>query len=264
MSDIANELPADLAAGLAAGPSPTTGADTIPAPIAAALIRVARSVEKIAKDAKNQHGNYKYASVDAYYQAIGPLMAEAGIIIRPREMSRRVELMGDKHSVVMVYRFQIIHESGITWQDFEEVREVRMHWQGPQTFGALQSYAHKQYTRGLWSVPTGDPEADAESQREYADNQAVTEKRRTAKAAAPAAIVPKTYQFEVGGAVKALAPEEVLDVLEPALDDMFPADRAAWERRNDKVLRELQTDRKADWLRVRRVLDAGRQGGARP
>lgn len=147
----------------------------MPKEIAGAIVLVMRAVGKLAKESKNQHGGYRYASVDAFLEATNPACAEAGLIIMPIELeatddeievwdkdgrSRKRRVMRFK------YAFQLVHESGEVWMNPRDVRSVILDYTGPQTFNAAQSYALKVFMRGLFQIPTGDPDADAQEQHQ--------------------------------------------------------------------------------------------------
>ena len=53
----------------------------MPSAIAQAIIAVKKQVRQIGQDERNEHGKYRYVSVDRFYERIGPMMAEAGIAL---------------------------------------------------------------------------------------------------------------------------------------------------------------------------------------
>lgn len=145
---------------------------SMPKEIATAVLLVMRAVGKIAKDSKNNHGNYAYTNIDAFLEVCNPACAEAGLIIMPVELSseaQTVETVGNdgkvkaSRQIVFAYNFMLIHESGATWCNERDVRHVAVQAVGAQAYGSAQSYALKQYMRSLFLIPTGDPDADAQS-----------------------------------------------------------------------------------------------------
>jgi hypothetical protein len=148
--------------------------EQMPAPIAGSIKLVMSAAGRIVKDGKNNHGGYSYASTDAFFEAINPACSEAGLIIKPRAKSVTIETfeVTDKHSgksvqkrmVVGRYNFVLIHESGATWCDDLDERMIALDFTGPQSFGALESYAVKTFMRSLFLVATGDKDADAQEQ----------------------------------------------------------------------------------------------------
>ncbi len=148
--------------------------DQMPKEIASAIKLVMSAVGRLVKDGKNNHGGYSYASTDAFFEAINPACSEAGLIIKPRARSVTIETfevtekgtgkMVQKRMVVGRYNFVLIHESGATWCDDLDERMIALDFTGPQSFGALESYAVKTFMRSLFIVATGDKDADAQEQ----------------------------------------------------------------------------------------------------
>jgi hypothetical protein len=148
--------------------------DAMPKEIAGAIKLVMSAVGRLVKDGKNQHGGYSYASTDAFFEAINPACSEAGLIIKPRAKSVTIETFEvtekntgkivQKRMVVGRYNFILIHESGATWCDELDDRMIALDFTGPQSFGAVESYAVKTFLRSLFIVATGDKDADAQEQ----------------------------------------------------------------------------------------------------
>jgi len=148
--------------------------EPMPKEIATAIVLVMRAVTKLVRDGKNTHGNYRYASTDAFFEAINPACAEAGLIGKPRQLAcemltvdvwdKDTKSMKPKRMIRAEYGFMLIHESGATWVDPDDKRPVILDHNGPQTFGAAESYATKGYMRTLFIVATGEKDADAQEQ----------------------------------------------------------------------------------------------------
>jgi hypothetical protein len=147
--------------------------EQMPAQIAGALKLVMGAVGRLVKDGKNNHGGYSYASTDAFFEAINPACSEAGLIVKPRATSVTIETFEvtnkenkpvQKRMVVAHYNFVLIHESGATWCDEKDNRMVALDFTGPQSFGAVESYAVKTFLRSLFLVATGDKDADSQEQ----------------------------------------------------------------------------------------------------
>jgi hypothetical protein len=129
----------------------------IPQSIAKAIIQVMKAVKTIEKDARNEHGKYDYASIDAVYEGVREHMAAAGLIILP--MEKEVTQINEK-IIKFVFGFILATETD-TWEDPENQRTVYMMWMGAQTFQGAQSYADKAYQKGLFKFSTGEPEQEA-------------------------------------------------------------------------------------------------------
>ena len=139
-----------------------TTALSMPAKVATAIAEVMEEIPKLAKGEKNTHGNYNFASIDDFLEAVRPLCARRGLIIVQDEESFETKEMGlDKngkpaHWLVMQFRFTLAHSSGETW-GVRPARSIMVSASmGAQAFGAAQSYALKQFLRSLLQIATGD------------------------------------------------------------------------------------------------------------
>lgn len=166
----------------------------MPAEIAKRVLLVMKAVGPLAKDSKNEQGRYDYTSVDAFLEMVGPACAEAGLIIAPVELSADLSTFEatdrdgktkQRRQIAFKYNFMLIAEDGTTWCNEKDVRTVIVEATGAQASGAAQSYALKQYERGLFQIPTGDEDADAHDKMQasivVAKVQAARNKRETGK-----------------------------------------------------------------------------------
>lgn len=140
----------------------------MPPKVATAINAVMASIERLGKGETNKHGGYKFASVDAFYDAVRPLMAESGLIISADEEGFEVLTTGSEdrptHWLKMQFVFTLAHISGETWAERPKRSIMVNAAMGAQAFGAAQSYADKQYLRSLFKISTGDPDADSHEQ----------------------------------------------------------------------------------------------------
>jgi hypothetical protein len=60
----------------------TNGFSPMPPNVAAAISKVMAGVPKLQRGETNTHGQYKFASIDDFLEAVRPLCAESGLIIR--------------------------------------------------------------------------------------------------------------------------------------------------------------------------------------
>jgi hypothetical protein len=148
---------------------------SMPDAIAAAIVKVMGAVRRLGKDETNRHGGYNYASVDKFYEAIGPLMADAGIIVIPFERSvssskrQTVDQQGRaKETSLLLIRYDlfIYHESGVGYGPIP--REIQVIESGAQSYGSAQSFVDKYFLRMLFKVPTGEKDADADANLTFA------------------------------------------------------------------------------------------------
>ncbi len=179
----------------------------VPPEIARAVLHAMKGMHMLRKDTLNLHGKYKYVSVDQFLAMVGPACTEAGLFVRPVLIAiERVEIeVWDKDTKQMRkrrmaryrYRFRLVHESGATWTDPEDIREVQLDDTGPQTLMAAESYALKGFYRTLLMIPTGEDDADAEAQHDAeiikATVRAAKKKSETGQA---------HVMFEIDGAMR--------------------------------------------------------------
>lgn len=133
----------------------------MPEAITTAICEVMGAVKSLAKDAKNPHANYKYASVEGFLELIRPLCAKAGLVIDTdeEEVSFRPGTTATGKAVnwlLIKFSFTLSHKSGVTWAH-RPIRTAMVNANmGSQAFGAAQSYAFKSYTRMLFMISTGE------------------------------------------------------------------------------------------------------------
>jgi hypothetical protein len=148
------------------------GLPAMPPKVAKAVSDVMAGIEKLGKDEKNPHANYKYAGIESFLEMVRPLCAKAGLIILQDEEFYEFRDAQDKYGkplswLVMSFLFGLAHSSGETWP--HRIRRTGMVQasMGSQAFGAAQSYAMKSFLRSLELIATGDSEdADSHAQSE--------------------------------------------------------------------------------------------------
>jgi hypothetical protein len=130
----------------------------MPAEIAGAVNDVCTKVKMAVKEHVNKHGGYKYVSVDKFYEDMGPLMAEAGLFLVMNEAASE----SDGKWLTLTFAIYLYHKSGKAFGPIMRSQGVMAN--GPQAYAAAQSFAEKYFIRQLFKVPTGEEEADADSQ----------------------------------------------------------------------------------------------------
>ena len=162
--------------------------------IVQAICMVQSSIGSVAKDSRNQHGGYNFASTDAVYAMVTKKMAEAGLMVLCLEDGtpeiKRVETKDAKGDAkisqwgLFVFQF-VLATSEATWTDKNCRRSLFLQLTGPQSFMAAQSYAEKAFLRSLFKLPTGDADLDGLPQADFEDEQvAMTGPRGKRKASA--------------------------------------------------------------------------------
>ena len=144
----------------------------MPPEIAKAVCAVMGDVPKLAKGDKNTHGNYNFASIDDFLEAVRPLCAKHGLIIIQDEESFDVREAANKDGkttatwLMLRWRFTLAHSSGVVWERQFTRTSMVLAAMGAQAFGAAQSYALKQYMRSLFQIATGEKGEDADSHQQ--------------------------------------------------------------------------------------------------
>lgn len=158
----------------------------IPPAIAAGIVQVMANVKRLAKEDENKFNHYNYASIDAFLEAMGPLLAEAKIFIVPEEESleivetKKADRDGSTAWLQMRWSFLIGHASGVAYGPIH--RTVIVPASGAQAFGSSLSYALKQFMRGVFQIPTGDADDPDAQKKEQLPNRGSKAKDSTASA----------------------------------------------------------------------------------
>jgi hypothetical protein len=123
-----------------------------------AIAKAMGAVKRIAREGKNTHDNYSFASIDDFLSSIGPICADAGLIFHIQETGTedfmRKGKYGESSWMRMSFAITVYHTSG---QSLPAVsRSVEVLRNGAQAYGSAQSYALKQFMRSLLLIPTGD------------------------------------------------------------------------------------------------------------
>ena len=140
----------------------------MPPKVAAAIGAVMKAVPKLKKGEKNTHGNYNFASIDDFLEAVRPLCAKNGLIIIQDEAGFDLREGVDKNGktvrwLLLTFQFTLAHTSGETWARRPKRTIMVNAAMGAQAFGAAQSYALKQFQRSLFQIATGEKGEDADS-----------------------------------------------------------------------------------------------------
>ena len=128
------------------------------AKIYSAVAKAMGEIKRVGKDNRNTDQKYDFASIDDFMAMVGPICAANGLVTIIdedfREFLEKPGKYGPTQWVSITYQITTWHASG------EHLPTVRRHVEvirnGPQAYGAAQSYVLKQYYRGLLAIPTGD------------------------------------------------------------------------------------------------------------
>lgn len=145
-----------------------------PEQIASSIHEVQTLVKQLVHDSKNDYANYKYVSIDAYYEAVRPWLNTAGLTIIPNELESQIS--PDGRTLKMTFEFIFIHKSGATWLTPIK-RTVYLPYTGAQSCGSALSYAEKFILRTTFKIPTGEYDAEQDAEHK-ADADAIAPVRR--------------------------------------------------------------------------------------
>ena len=133
------------------------------AKVNAAISKTMKAVQTVSKDDKNDHGNYNFASIDGFLGGCRDACAANGLHPEISVISYE-PFTGSNSKQWATYTYEVVmcHESGEETKAVQTV--VSLPITGAQTSGSAQSYALKQYLRGLFLIKTGekdDPDFNA-------------------------------------------------------------------------------------------------------
>jgi len=144
-----------------------------PKVIANALFQIQEKVSTLGYDSDNDWQNYKYVSIDKYYEKIRPMMNDAGIMIIPDELESN--LSDDRKLYRSVYQFTILHKDGAVW-NFPIRRSITLPFTGAQSAGSALSYVEKIAMRTIFKIDSGErDDADMLKQEDFS---ALTEEQK--------------------------------------------------------------------------------------
>lgn len=127
---------------------------TVPSEVAAAIVAVQSDIKPLARGDRNTHSNYEYTSVDDFYTAVSPIMSRHGLAVLSSCISSQVVTGKNVPNLQEVWVFWVVHSGGSVAGPFQ--RSATVPALGAQAHGSSESYATKQFLRGLFKVPTGD------------------------------------------------------------------------------------------------------------
>ena len=143
------------------------GSDTIKMPpsVAVGVVNITRKINKLFRNERNNFAEYNYVSIDNFYEALGPIMAEAGIFVIVDETSAVV----DKGMLTCIYAIYLVSEKGDMYGPITS--QVTVKAQGPQAYASAKSYVEKYFLRQIFKVPTGEKiDADMHDKSTLPDN----------------------------------------------------------------------------------------------
>ena len=138
--------------------------------LAERIARVMGTIKSVERDAHNKWDDYRYASADAVYDALRPLLAEAGL--RVDNSIGNIESISHRGTDFLILPVTLWLTDGVddtsasNWPvplQTAGKKGVRL---TPQMIGAAVTYAEKYYLRAVFCLATGEPDADADKEAE--------------------------------------------------------------------------------------------------
>ena len=123
-------------------------------------------VKKVGKADRNKFDGYDFASIDKFLELVNPICATHGLFPfidqENFELYENTNSKGGKSTWCrFMFLVSLFHSSGEQFGPTRMMVSVPM--SGAQSSGSAQSYALKQFFRGLFMIPTGDKD-DADLQ----------------------------------------------------------------------------------------------------
>ena len=178
--------------------------------ILTALAKATSEMKRISKDSRNVEQKYDFASIDDFLAMAGPICAANGLstLIDEDEVEgfERQGKYGVTQWLRIRFAFTTYHASGQSLPTTRRTVEVIR--TGAQSYGSAQSYALKQYLRGLHMIPTGDKD-DADFGEKAEAGAAVVSRDRPKNQDA----IDGTHEVAVGSACVMLSSADSLDDL---------------------------------------------------
>lgn len=229
--------------------------EVMPAAIAQAIVDVMGTMGKLARDQHNNHGGFKYTSVDSFYQAVGPACAAAGLFIKPvclgREAFEAAGKNGARRMMRLTFRFRFVHASGAMWTDTDDTRFVEVDQTGAQAFGAAESYALKSFLRSLFMIPTGEADADAAEQLETEVRKARVKAEQKARE-----IGEDALPFDLGNGMEVVPVSELSDRVRAHLVELADVQAIRdWAERNKHGRDQLHAAHKGLAVGLKRTVE---------
>lgn len=127
--------------------------------IFAAIAHAIGEVKQLGKSDRNKFDGYDFVSIDKFLTLVNPICAKTGLF--PSINQDAVELYENTNSkggkatwARFYYSISLHHKTGQTFGPCKSMVAVPMN--GAQASGSAQSYALKQFFRGIFLIPTGD------------------------------------------------------------------------------------------------------------
>jgi ERF superfamily len=132
--------------------------------IAKRITGVTRKIRRLIDDAVNKHAGYGYASIDKFYEDVGPIMADEGLFLILDEQAAHTQLRGSTNWLELEFNVYVCSETGHSYGPVKRSQQVRA--DNSTAYGSCASYLEKYFLRQLFKIPTGEKGEDLEAQKD--------------------------------------------------------------------------------------------------
>ena len=187
--------------------------------IIAAIAAATGEIKPVAKDGKNTHDGYGFASIDGFLALVNPILARNGLVVMMDEAGMedftRKGKYGENAWMRVSFTLTVYHASGQTMPTVTRTVEVLRN--GAQAYGSAQSYVLKQFLRGLLAIPTGDQDdADLTPKDDGSIENVATRQNRPAPRPDPQPEPPVFTDADIRGVIARLSAAETIPALQEA------------------------------------------------
>lgn len=185
--------------------------------IIAAIAAATGEIKPVAKDGKNTHDGYGFASIDGFLALVNPILARNGLVVMMDEAGMedftRKGKYGESAWMRVSFALTVYHTSGQTMPTVTRTVEVLRN--GAQAYGSAQSYALKQFLRGLLAIPTGDQDdADLAPKDDGSIENVASRQSRPAPRPDPQSDQPAFSETDIFGVVARLNAAATIQALQ--------------------------------------------------
>ncbi len=163
--------------------------------ILAAIAKITGDVGAIKKDGYNKFHQYDYTSAAEVQHRLQPLLAREGLVILQNEIHR--DLTADGTALAVTYEFILAHESGDIYPDrllhtgIAAARNTKGGFDD-KAGNKCHTAARKYFLLGLFQIPTGVPDADADEDKPPPGSAIPIDRGLTTSATNTVPLAPRT------------------------------------------------------------------------
>lgn len=198
----------------------------MPPKIAAAICKTKLAIGSADKDGEGVDGErtFSYPTVDSFFRAVRKPMADHGLILETKQQGYEFLMLPDEEGnqrphLNCIFRMVWVHEEGDVYDHPENLVPMASMFRGPQTIGALRSYAKKYFLKDVFEIPATGPGEELDAWKGARDENPMPQAYRDQvaskkKPAAPGADFGPLIYDEAKSAVQRM---ELIDEVQKAI-----------------------------------------------